>query len=109
MRQPHRLPRKNKRTIPQAESLRGNDPRRLLISAGHLMSELQTARLFLRKFSADDIDRLAELTSNADFMRFSGSSGYDRAQAEAMLERLLAPSAWGSLRNSPSSCARTES
>jgi RimJ/RimL family protein N-acetyltransferase len=60
-----------------------------------LMSELQTPRLFLRKFSADDIDRLAELTSNAGFMRFSGGSVCNRAQAEAMLERLLAPERLG--------------
>ncbi len=59
------------------------------------MSELQTPRLFLRKFSTDDIDRLAELTSNADFMRFSGGSVCNRAQAEAMLERLLAPERLG--------------
>jgi RimJ/RimL family protein N-acetyltransferase len=59
------------------------------------MRTLQTSRLFLRKFAATDIDRLAELTSNADFMRFSGGSVCDRAQAEAMLERLLAPERLG--------------
>ncbi len=60
-----------------------------------LVRTLQTSRLFLRKFAAADIDRIAELTSNPDFMRFSGGSVLDREQAEAMLERLLAPERLG--------------
>ena len=59
------------------------------------MTALQTPRLLLRKFSADDLDRLAELTANEGFMRFSGHSAYDRVQTEAMLERLLAPARLG--------------
>lgn len=59
------------------------------------MSALQTPRLFLRKFSDNDIGRIAELTSNAGFMRFSGGSVFNREQAEAMLERLLAPERLG--------------
>jgi len=59
------------------------------------MSELQTRRLILRKFSAADLDRLAELTANPGFMRFSGGSVLNREQAEAMLERLLAPERLG--------------
>ena len=59
------------------------------------MSELQTRRLILRKFSAADLDRLAELTANSGFMRFSGGSVLNREQAEAMLERLLAPERLG--------------
>ncbi len=59
------------------------------------MRTLQTSRLFLRKFTPADIDRLAELTSNPGFMRFSGGSVLNREQAEAMLERLLAPERLG--------------
>ena len=59
------------------------------------MTALQTPRLFLRKFSAADLDRIAELTSNPGFMRFSGGSLYKREEAEAMLERLLAPERLG--------------
>lgn len=32
---------------------------------------LETARLILRPFAADDLDRVAELMANKDFMRFS--------------------------------------
>jgi ribosomal-protein-alanine N-acetyltransferase len=59
------------------------------------MGELQTRRLFLRKFSPADIDRLAELTANPGFMQFSGGSVLNRDQAEGMLERLLAPARLG--------------
>jgi RimJ/RimL family protein N-acetyltransferase len=59
------------------------------------VTTLQTTRLFLRKFSASDLDRLAELTSNVGFMQFSGGSLFNREQAEAMLERLLAPERLG--------------
>jgi ribosomal-protein-alanine N-acetyltransferase len=59
------------------------------------MIQLETSRLLLRKFCATDLDRVAELTSNPGFMRFSGGSIFDRAQAEAFLERLLAPERLG--------------
>lgn len=59
------------------------------------MTHLQTPRLFLRQFSATDINRLAELTSNEGFMRFSGGSVFSREQAEAMLERMLVPTRLG--------------
>jgi RimJ/RimL family protein N-acetyltransferase len=32
---------------------------------------LETSRLILRPFAADDLDRIAELMANKDFMRFS--------------------------------------
>jgi RimJ/RimL family protein N-acetyltransferase len=32
---------------------------------------LETPRLILRPFAADDLDRMAELMANKDFMRFS--------------------------------------
>ena len=35
------------------------------------MGVLRTSRLVLRPFRADDIDRLAKLMANRDFMRFS--------------------------------------
>src|SRR4026208_2225618 len=59
------------------------------------MTELHTRRLILRKFSAADLDRLTGLTANPGFMRFSGGSVLNREQAEAMLERLLAPERLG--------------
>lgn len=59
------------------------------------MSQIETPRLILRKFSSSDLDRLTELTSDAGFMRFSGGLVYNREQAEAFLERLLAPARLG--------------
>jgi RimJ/RimL family protein N-acetyltransferase len=32
---------------------------------------IETPRLILRPFAADDLDRMAELMANEDFMRFS--------------------------------------
>jgi [ribosomal protein S5]-alanine N-acetyltransferase len=51
--------------------------------------ELQTSRLTLRPFHEDDIDRLAELMANSDFMRFS-LGVHTREQTAAFLEKLLA-------------------
>ncbi len=59
------------------------------------MSRLETPRLILRNFSAADLERVVELTSNPDFMRFSGGSLFNREQAEGFLERLLAPARLG--------------
>jgi ribosomal-protein-alanine N-acetyltransferase len=50
---------------------------------------LETSRLLLRRFTQDDLDALAELMSNAQFMRFSTGS-FSRAQTEAFLERIFA-------------------
>jgi len=55
------------------------------------MSQIETPRLILRNFSVTDLDRIVELTSNPGFMRFSSGSLFDREQAEAFLERLVAP------------------
>ena len=48
---------------------------------------LQTARLYLRPFSENDLDDLAPLMANRDFMRFS-SGVYSREQTAGFLERV---------------------
>lgn len=55
------------------------------------MRELETPRLRLRNFVSEDLDRLAQLTSDTDFMRFSGGQLFSREKAAAFLERLIAP------------------
>jgi ribosomal-protein-alanine N-acetyltransferase len=50
---------------------------------------LQTARLILRPFQAEDIGRLAELMANSDFTRFS-LGPYTREQTETVLQKFLA-------------------
>ena len=50
--------------------------------------ELQTARLILRRFRADDLDRLAELMANEEFMRFS-LGPYTREQTQTILQKFL--------------------
>lgn len=54
------------------------------------VTTLETPRLRLRKFTPGDLDRLAELMSDAGFMKFSGSGRFTRDQAAASLERMLA-------------------
>jgi RimJ/RimL family protein N-acetyltransferase len=49
---------------------------------------LETSRLILRPFHEQDIDRLAELMANRDFMRFSLAS-YTREQTQNVLEKFL--------------------
>jgi len=49
---------------------------------------LQTERLLLRRFRHDDLDRLAELMANADFMRFS-LGVYSRDKTEQFLNKLM--------------------
>lgn len=51
------------------------------------MAILETARLILRPFRADDVDLMAELMANADFMRFS-LGPYTREQTAAFLEKV---------------------
>jgi ribosomal-protein-alanine N-acetyltransferase len=52
---------------------------------------LETERLILRPFAEDDLDAMATLFANRDFMRFSGSdNGYTREQAAAVLDKILA-------------------
>jgi [ribosomal protein S5]-alanine N-acetyltransferase len=50
--------------------------------------ELQTPRLILRPFRERDIDRLAELTANPDFMRFS-LGPYTRERTQGVLDKFL--------------------
>jgi ribosomal-protein-alanine N-acetyltransferase len=50
--------------------------------------ELQTSRLLLRPFRADDLDALAALMANPDFMRFS-LGPYTREQTKAVLQKFL--------------------
>jgi [ribosomal protein S5]-alanine N-acetyltransferase len=53
------------------------------------MGVLRTSRLVLRPFRTDDIDRLAALMANPDFMRFS-LGVHNREQTLAFLDKLLA-------------------
>jgi ribosomal-protein-alanine N-acetyltransferase len=52
------------------------------------MDPIETARTILRPFRPDDLDRLAELTANPGFMRFS-LGVYDRAKTEVFLNKIL--------------------
>jgi [ribosomal protein S5]-alanine N-acetyltransferase len=52
------------------------------------MSSLETERLILRPFREDDLDRLAELFANRDFMRFS-LGPYTREQTAAFLDKII--------------------
>jgi [ribosomal protein S5]-alanine N-acetyltransferase len=50
--------------------------------------ELQTPHLILRPFREGDIDRLAELMANPDFMRFS-LGPYTRERTQGVLDKFL--------------------
>jgi ribosomal-protein-alanine N-acetyltransferase len=50
---------------------------------------LETPRLVLRQFFSNDLDALALLMSDAQFMRFS-TGPYSREQTEAFFERIFA-------------------
>jgi RimJ/RimL family protein N-acetyltransferase len=50
--------------------------------------ELQTSRLVLRPFRADDLDILATLMANPEFMRFS-LGPYTREQTQGILRKFL--------------------
>jgi ribosomal-protein-alanine N-acetyltransferase len=52
------------------------------------MSILQTERLILRPFREPDLDRLAELFANPDFMRFS-LGVYTREQTATFLDKII--------------------
>ena len=56
-----------------------------------IRAELQTPRLILRPFRKDDLDALAALMANTDFMRFS-LGPYSREQAQTVLQKFLS---WG--------------
>jgi len=47
----------------------------------------ETPRLILRPFAADDLDRIAELMGNADFMRFS-MGPMTREQTQSFLDKV---------------------
>jgi ribosomal-protein-alanine N-acetyltransferase len=49
---------------------------------------LETPRLILRPFREEDIERLAELMANRDFMRFS-LGPYTREQTQTVLQKFL--------------------
>jgi ribosomal-protein-alanine N-acetyltransferase len=50
---------------------------------------LETERLILRPFSEDDLDALAKLFADRDFMRFSGSIGYTRERTALVLGKFI--------------------
>src|SRR5438132_14377267 len=52
------------------------------------MPILETSRLILRPFREDDLDLLAELMANPDFMRFS-LGPYTREQTQTVLDKIL--------------------
>ena len=52
------------------------------------MSILQTERLTLRPFRNEDLDTMAKLFANPDFMRFS-SGVYTREQTAAFLDKII--------------------
>jgi RimJ/RimL family protein N-acetyltransferase len=52
------------------------------------MAVLETARLILRPFREEDVDVLAELMANPDFMRFS-LGPYTREQTQTVLDKIL--------------------
>ena len=49
---------------------------------------LETPRLILRPFAADDLDRMAELMANKDFMRFS-MGPMTREQVQGFLDKVM--------------------
>jgi [ribosomal protein S5]-alanine N-acetyltransferase len=52
------------------------------------MAVLETSRLVLRPFGEKDVDLLAELMANRDFMRFS-LGPYTREQTQTVLDKIL--------------------
>jgi ribosomal-protein-alanine N-acetyltransferase len=59
------------------------------LSLINCMAILQTSRLVLRPFREEDLDLLAALMANPDFMRFS-LGPYTREQTQTVLEKILA-------------------
>jgi [ribosomal protein S5]-alanine N-acetyltransferase len=51
--------------------------------------QLQTARLILRSFREEDVDVMAELFANPDFMRFSLGVYTERKQTVAFIEKVM--------------------
>jgi RimJ/RimL family protein N-acetyltransferase len=53
------------------------------------MPILETERLILRSFRADDVDAMAQLFANPDFMRFSLGVFIERKQTVAFIEKVM--------------------
>src|SRR5206468_10624923 len=53
------------------------------------MPILETARLILRSFREEDVDRMAQLFANPDFMRFSLGVFTERKQTIAVVEKVI--------------------
>ena len=53
------------------------------------MAVLETSRLILRPFCEDDVERMAELFANPDFMRFSLGVFTKREQTVAFIEKVM--------------------
>jgi ribosomal-protein-alanine N-acetyltransferase len=51
--------------------------------------ELQTPRLILRSFREEDVDAMAQLFANPDFMRFSLGVFTERKQTVAFIEKVM--------------------
>jgi RimJ/RimL family protein N-acetyltransferase len=51
--------------------------------------ELQTPRLILRSFRGEDVDAMAKLFANPDFMRFSLGVYTERKQTVAFIEKVM--------------------
>ncbi|MGI8957099.1 MAG: GNAT family N-acetyltransferase [Chthoniobacterales bacterium] len=56
---------------------------------------IETPRLFLRHFTAADLDVLAELMANPDFMRFSSGAFTREQTATFLFDRVIAPAQAG--------------
>jgi RimJ/RimL family protein N-acetyltransferase len=70
------------------------------------MPSLETPHLLLRPFAEDDLQRMAVLMANKDFMRFS-LGVYSREQTAGFLEKVRARIVTASLPNSRSCFAKT--
>ncbi len=53
------------------------------------MPALETERLILRSFTANDVDRMARLFANPDFMRFSLGAFTSREQTVAFIRKVM--------------------
>jgi RimJ/RimL family protein N-acetyltransferase len=51
--------------------------------------QLQTARLILRSFRREDVDAMAQLFSNPDFMRFSLGAFTERKKTVDFIEKVM--------------------
>ena len=54
-----------------------------------LIMQLQTARLILRSFRREDVDAMAQLFSNPDFMRFSLGAFTERKKTVDFIEKVM--------------------